>query len=170
MRTALGEKGTAAESRAALAALSLEEGQAATAEAMAREAIAVFEGQMATDNEANARAVLALALAAQGRQPAAAREASRARALMKESQNAMARLPVAIAAARVEAATAPRDAVRALERARQEAEKLGIPRPAFEARRALAEVERRTAPASATATLAALRKDAAARGFRLFAK
>jgi hypothetical protein len=90
--------------------------------------------------------------------------------LVKESQNAMARLPVAIAAARVEAATAPRDAVRALERARQEAEKLGIPRPAFEARRALAEVERRTAPASATATLAALRKDAAARGFTLFAK
>ena len=90
MRTALGEKGTAAESRAALAALALEEGQAANAEALAREAIAVFEGQMATDNEANARAVLALALAGQGRQPAAAREASRARALMKESQNAMA--------------------------------------------------------------------------------
>jgi hypothetical protein len=45
MRTALGEKGTAAESRAALAALSLEEGQAATAEAMAREAIAVFEAE-----------------------------------------------------------------------------------------------------------------------------
>ena len=109
MRTALGEKGTAAESRAALAVLALEEGQPANAEALAREAIAVFEGQMANDNEANARAVLALALVAQGRQPAAAREASRARALVRESQNAMSRLPVTIAAARVEAATAPRD-------------------------------------------------------------
>ena len=170
MRTALGEKGTAAESRAALAVLALEEGQAANAEALSREAIAVFEGQMASDNEANARAVLALALAAQGRQPAAVREAARARALVKESQNAMARLPVAIAAARVDAAAAPRDALRALDAARREAEKLGIPRPVFEARRAQAEIERRTSAASSAATLASLRKDAAARGFTLFAK
>jgi tetratricopeptide (TPR) repeat protein len=170
MRTALGEKGTAAESRAALARLALDEGQPAAAEAMAREAIAVFENQMANDNEATARGVLALALAGQGRQPAAAREASRARALVKDSQNALARLPVAIAAAQVEAASAPRDAVRALEAARREAEQLGIPRAAFEARRALADVERRTSPGSSAATLASLRQDAAARGFNLFAR
>jgi hypothetical protein len=125
---------------------------------------------MAKDNEANARAVLALSLAGQGKQPAALREALRARALVKDSQNAMARLPVAIAAARVEAATAPRDAIRALDAARREAEKLGIPRPAFEARRALAEIERRTVPARAATTLAALSKDAASRGFTLFAR
>ena len=107
---------------------------------------------------------------AQGRQPAAAREASRARALVRESQNAMSRLPVAIAAARVDAVTAPREAMRALDAARREAEKLGIARAAFEARRAQAEVERRTAPASSTATLASLRTDAAARGFTLFAR
>ena len=170
MRTALGEKGTAAESRAALAALSLEEGQPAAAEAVAREAVTVFESQMASDNEATARAVVALAMAAQGRQAAALREASRARALVKDSQNAMARLPVLIAAARVEAVGAPRDALRALSAARQEAEKLGIPRYALEARRALAEVERRTSAGSSAATLASLRADAAGRGFNLFAR
>jgi tetratricopeptide (TPR) repeat protein/tRNA A-37 threonylcarbamoyl transferase component Bud32 len=170
IRTALGEKGTAAESRSAMAALALEEGQPPAAEMLAREAAAVFEGQMASDNEAYARALAAVAMATQGRQPAAAREAARARALVQRSQNTMVRLPVAIAAARVEAATAPRDALRALDAARREAEKLGVPRAAFEARRAIAEVERRTSAPGAAATLAALRNDAAGRGFALFAR
>ncbi len=76
IRTALGEKETAAESRAALALLALEEGQAPVAEGLAREAAAVFESQMAPGNEAVARATLARALAARARQPAAACEAA----------------------------------------------------------------------------------------------
>ena len=170
IRTALGEKGTAAESRSAMAALALEEGQPAAAEMLAREAAAVFEGQTANDNEAQARSIAAVAMAAQDRQPAAAREAARARALVQRSQNTMVRLPVTINAARVDAATAPRDALRALEAARREAERLGIPRLAFEALRAIAEVERRMASPGAAATLASLRSDAATRGFSLFAR
>lgn len=170
IRTALGEKGTAAESRAAQAVLALEEGQPMAAEALAREAAAVFEGQMASDNEAAARATLALALDALGRRDVALREAARARVLVQRTQNMLVRLPVAIAVARVDGVQAPGKAVSALQAARQDAAKLGLPRFEFEARRALAEVERRTAPAAAAATLEALRKDATARGFRLFAR
>jgi tetratricopeptide (TPR) repeat protein len=170
IRTALGEKGTAAESRAALAALSLEEGQPAAAEAVAREAVAVFEGQTASDNEATTRAVLAMALSAQGRQAAAVREMARARALVKASQNALARLPVAIASARVESVDDARKATAQAEAARSEAEQLGLPRYAFEARRALVEALRRSAPPQALTAQAVLRRDAAARGFNLFAR
>jgi eukaryotic-like serine/threonine-protein kinase len=170
IRTALGEKGTAAESRAALAALSLEEGQPAAAEAVAREAVAVFEGQMASDNEATTRAVLAMALSAQGRQAAAAREIVRARALVKSSQNVLARLPVAIASARVESVADARGGAAAAEIARREAEQIGLPRYAFEARRAIVEALRRSSPPQGLTAQAALRKDAAARGFALFAR
>ena len=171
MRTALGEKGTAAESRAALAGLALAEGQPAAAEA---HGAGSHRGLRGSDGERQrGHGPRRAGPGAGGDRDASRpplREASRARALVKDSQNAMARLPVAVAAAQVEAASAPRDAVRALEAARREAEQLGIPRAAFEARRALADVERRTSPGSSAATLASLRKDAAARGFNLFAR
>jgi tetratricopeptide (TPR) repeat protein/tRNA A-37 threonylcarbamoyl transferase component Bud32/TolB-like protein len=170
IRTALGEKGTAAESRAALALLALEEGQAPVAEGLAREAAAVFETQMAHGNEAVARATLARALASQARNPVAAREASRAQALVKSSQDATARAPVAIAAAIVGAATNPANALRVLEAERLEAVKIGMPRFEFEARRARARIEQRSSPDASAATLAALRRDAAAKGFGLYAR
>ena len=169
MRTALGEKGTAAESRAALAALALEEGQLA-AEALAREAATVFEGQMASDNEAAARATLALALAAQGRRRPPCGEASRARALVRDSQNAMARLPVLIASARIAGASNPPGALKTLEGIRADAARRGIPRLEFDARRAMVEIETRRSPAAGATMKAALQKDAAARGFRLYAR
>jgi len=170
IRTALGEKGTAAESRAAQAVLALEEGQPMVAEPLAREAAAVFEGQMASDNEAAARATLALALDALGRRDVAVREAARARTLVQRTQNMLVRLPVAIAVARVDAVQAPGKAISALQAARQEAAKLGVPRFEFEARRALVEAERRTSPAASAAALESLRNDASARGFTLFAR
>jgi hypothetical protein len=45
-----------------------------------------------------------------------------------------------------------------------------LPRYEYEARRALADIERRDRPAAAAARLEALRRDARARGFGLFAR
>jgi tetratricopeptide (TPR) repeat protein/TolB-like protein/tRNA A-37 threonylcarbamoyl transferase component Bud32 len=170
VRTQLGEKGTAAESRAALAVLELEEGRAAEAEAFARDAAAIFAAQKAPDNEATARATMALAMLAQGRQGQAQREADRARALVPNPQHVLTRLSVAIAVARVQAATDPSAAVRGLDSLVTEAATRGIPRYGFEARRAIAQIESRRSPAAGATLTEALRKDAQAQGFRLYAR
>ena len=67
IRNATGEIRTAAESRLALATLSIEEGRPADAERLARQAAQVFEGQEAVDDEALAYAVVARALLARSR-------------------------------------------------------------------------------------------------------
>jgi tetratricopeptide (TPR) repeat protein len=170
IRTQLGEKGTAAESRVAFAELALEEGRPSDAEALARDAAAVFAGQSAPDTEATSRATLALALLAQGRRGPAEREAERALALVPNPQHVLARMPVAIAAARVDGVGNPAGARRALESVVAEATERGIPRYMFAARRALAEIESRRSPTSGAALMESLRKDAKARGFGLYAK
>jgi hypothetical protein len=170
IRTALGEKGTAAESRSAQATITLEEGRAAEAEALASEAAKVFAGQAAPDNEAMARATLALAMLAQGRRPQAEREIERAQALVKSPQHVLARMPVLIAAARIRSGTNPAAALTSLQAVRADAVARGIPRAEFEARRAIGDVEGRRSLTAGAAVLDALRKDARARGFELFAR
>ena len=170
VRTALGEKGTAAESGAALAALALEEGRAAEAETLVRGAISVFEQQAAPDNEATSRATLALALLAQGRQRLAEGQVERAQTLVRNPQHVLARLPVSIAAARVRGATDVAAALQQLDATRADAFRRSIPRYELEARRAAAEVEGRRSPSAAATLGTALRKDAAARGFGLYAR
>jgi tetratricopeptide (TPR) repeat protein/TolB-like protein/tRNA A-37 threonylcarbamoyl transferase component Bud32 len=170
IRTALGEKGTAAESRSALAAIALEEGRAAEAEKLATEAATVFAGQSAPGNEAMARAVIALAMLAQGRQGPAAREIERARALVKSPQHVLARMPVLIAAARISAAGDPGAALASLESIRAESVKRGIARSEFDARRAMADIEGRRSLSAGATLLDALRQDAKARGFGLYAR
>ncbi|HLG59352.1 MAG TPA: tetratricopeptide repeat protein [Vicinamibacterales bacterium] len=170
IRTTLGEKGTAAESRAALAWLALEEGKAAEAEALARDAAMVFKGQAAPDNEAMARATMALAMVAQGRRALADGEIAQAQSLVNNPQHALARMPVAIAAARVAAAGNPAAAVRTLEAIRADAVGRGIPRYELDARRALAEIEGRRSLTAGATLIEALRKDAKARGFGLYAR
>jgi tetratricopeptide (TPR) repeat protein len=169
LRTQLGEKGTAAESRSALATIALEKGLAADAESLAREAAIVFEEQHATSNEATARATLALAILMQGRRDAALREVQHARALIRNSQNVLARMTVAIAAARIEGTGNAAGAIRELESLRAEAAQRGIPRYEFEARRAIADIEGHSSPTGA-AHIASLQKDAKARGFLLYAR
>jgi hypothetical protein len=170
IRMTLGERGTAAESRGALAVLALEEGRAVEAEKLARGAIAVFAEQSAPGNEAMARATLALAMLAEGRRAPAAREIDRAQALVKNSQHVLARLPVEIAAARVSSDANPGAAVASLEAIRAEAVKRGIPRLEFEARRAIAEIEGRRSLSAGAKLIEALRKDAKTRGFELYAR
>jgi tetratricopeptide (TPR) repeat protein/TolB-like protein len=170
IRTNLGEKVTAAESRSALAVLALEEGRAADAEALARDAAAVLSNQSAPDSEAISRATLALALLAQNRRGPAQREIESARARLPNPQHVLAGMPVAIAGARIEGIANPSAAVRALELLVAEAAARGLPRYGFEARRAIAEVEIRRSRVAGAALIEALRKDAKAQGFGLYAR
>jgi tetratricopeptide (TPR) repeat protein len=169
MRTQLGEKGTAAQSRQALAMIALEESRAAEAESLVREAAMVFEEQHAAENEATARATLALAMSRQGKRDPARREVERARALLRNSQKVFGKMFVAIAASRIESTSDKEAAIRELESLRSDAVRLGLPRYEFEARRALAEIEGPRSAAGA-ARIAALQKDAKQRGLLLYAR
>jgi tetratricopeptide (TPR) repeat protein len=170
IRNALGEKGTAAESRSALAVIALEEGRAADAERLATEAAAVFAAQSAPDNEAMARAVIALAMVAQGRRAQAVREIERAQSLVTSPQHVLARTPVMIAAARVNSESNPGAALGLLESIRADAVKRGIARSEFDARRAIAEIEGRRSLTAGAKAIDALRRDAKSRGFGLYAR
>jgi eukaryotic-like serine/threonine-protein kinase len=169
-RKEMGEKYTIAESQTAIAAIAIEDGRGAEAEKLTREAVAMFASQSAPDNEAIARATLALALQAQGRHGPAQTEAQRALGLVRNPQHVLARLPAVIAAARVKSATNASAALAELEAARADAVAHGIPRFEFEARRAVAEIEGRRSLSAGAALSASLRKDAQARGFGLYAR
>jgi tetratricopeptide (TPR) repeat protein len=169
LRTQLGEKGTAAESRVALAVVALEKGLAADAESLAREAAVVFEEQHASDNEARARAMLALAMLWQNRRDPAFREVEHAESLVRDSQNVLARMAVGIAMGHLEAVRNPSGAIRQLESLKSEAVQRGILRYEFAARRAIIDIEGRNSAAGAM-HLTSLQKDAKARGYLLYAR
>jgi hypothetical protein len=87
--------------------------------------------------------------------------------------NVMARMPVAIAAARVDGIEHPAAAIQTLESIRADAERRGLPRLAFESRRAI--VQLRSGPSRNVASVTSaeaesLRNDAKARGFGLYAR
>ena len=170
IHTELGEKGRAADSRLALAVVALEEGDSAEAETLAREAALVFVEQKVQDNEATARATLALALEARDRDADAAREIARARQLAKDQKSTLVRMDVALAGARVDAARDPSGAVKTLESVRAEAVRRGVPKYEFLARRAIAEIEDRRTPPAGAKLAEALRQDAKARGYGLYAR
>ncbi len=80
-------KGFAAESRAALAEVALEEHEPARAESLARIAVQQFAQQSQVESEAWAQALLAAALHAQGRQAEAIKAIDQARRLAQHCQN-----------------------------------------------------------------------------------
>jgi tetratricopeptide (TPR) repeat protein len=170
IRMQLGEKGTAAESHTAQAWIALEEGRAADGEMLARNAAAVFKEQAAPGNEAVARAAMATAMSAQNRRSPAEREIERALSLVKNPQHVLARMPVAIAAARIRGSSNPGPALRELDALRADAAQRGILRYELEARRAIAEIEGRRSLTAGVTLLEALRKDAKAKGFGLYAR
>ena len=172
VRRKLGEKVTAAESQLGLARVALADRRTADAERLAREAVSIVTGQNTPDIEATARTVLATAIAAAGRSDAAFAEAERARSLMRESPNVVARLAVTIAGSRIKAVARPaqaKEAVARLESAEAEASRLDLALLRFEAALALAEIAARSNHPDGVARLAALEQDARARGFGLIA-
>ena len=150
--------------------LALEDGKAAEAEALAGGAAAVFATQSAPGAEAMARATHALALQAEGRGAAARAEVERAQRLVRNPQQVLFRLPVLIASARIAGSSNPTGALKTLDGIRADAAARGMPRFEFDARRAMVEIEARRSPAAGATMKAALQKDAAARGFRLYAR
>ena len=168
IRNEIGEKGTTAESRLALATVSLEEGRPAEAEGPAGEAAEQFREQKDADNEALALAILARSLLAQNKPSEAQQGIARAPGV----GSAYPRLSMAIVAARVDAASGkPAAAFESLKTTLAKATNTGMLGLQFEARLALGEIEMKSGDrAAGQARLEALEREAAARGYGLIAR
>lgn len=167
LRQKLEERGTTASSRLALARLSLLQGNPTEAESIARQAAAAFTEQQAEDDQAQALALVAEALTAQRRGPAARDVMARAASLGQRSQNRLVRFSLALSNARVDAATGrTAEARRALESTVREAAALGFRGYELEARLRLGEIEIAGPDRAAGRTrLTALAQEASTAGF-----
>jgi TolB-like protein/Tfp pilus assembly protein PilF/predicted Ser/Thr protein kinase len=175
IRRDLGEKGSTAETRLDLAWLALEQGRLAEAQAMLTPSIDELRKEGELDLAAYGEAALALALLGQGRQAEASAAAERARALAEKGQSRGIWLMVAIAGARVEAASNDQqriaEARQTLTLVESEASKLGFVDRQLEARLALAEIDLKGIEAqSAGVRLAELQRRAQQLGFGLIAQ
>jgi eukaryotic-like serine/threonine-protein kinase len=175
LRKEIGDQRGIADSKLALASLSIETGQFAAAEAAALEGVTGFHKQNATDNEALARAVLARAQLAQGKTAAATEGSGQALALAQKSEDTTVRLTVAIEAARIRAASGNQadvtESVNVLKKAMTDATKEGLTGLLLQARLALGEVEITHGDrASGRSRLVVVQKDATAKGFLLVAR
>jgi eukaryotic-like serine/threonine-protein kinase len=168
----LGMAGPVMGNRVRLAAILLEEGRAAQAEAMVQGPIAHFQAT-APDalQELVARIVLSRSLLAQGKLAGAQSSSERMASLARTMETRDVALAAAIAVAEVEAAAGrPDAAIRSLQRTIAESHKAGYRFREFEARLALGEIElKHGRVAAGRARLAALEKDARAKQFILIA-
>jgi len=172
LRNRAGETQTAAETKVALARLSIEEERAADAETVVRDCIHQFHEQQQADDELTATGVLIQALLAQGKRADAQKEIEAAQALTAKSQNLLVRLQFAVASARVDLTSEhPESAQRLLEQSLQEARGHGFLGVELETRLALAELARKNGHTSAAKEqLISLEKTARAKGFGLIAR
>jgi eukaryotic-like serine/threonine-protein kinase len=168
----IGEKTSAAGSRVWLARIALEQRRGAEAEALTRAAAEAFRSQKRIDDEAWAQGSLAEALVAQRKLDEARTAIGRATELIGPSKNRRTRLDVTLSTARVLAGTGRlAEAERQLQAAIVEAQQIHILDRELESRLMLAQVELASGKAAAgRARLAAVRKDAAAKGFGLVAR
>ncbi|HVS00953.1 MAG TPA: tetratricopeptide repeat protein, partial [Thermoanaerobaculia bacterium] len=167
LRQRLGEKGTAAESRLALAGLSLESGDPARADGLARAAAEELRRQGATDGEALALSISALA--ARGDAAAARGAIERAAILLANAQDLRTRLIVQLRAARLgPAGPVTETTLRGIAGQAGQAGFLGIQ---LEAELALAEAAlRQGRAAEGQARLATLQQQSEAMGYGLIAR
>jgi tetratricopeptide (TPR) repeat protein/TolB-like protein len=162
-----GAKGPAAVIRADIAGLALDRGDAVEAEGVAREAEAALHetGQV---EEASAAALVITALLAGGKRTAAEAEAARAAPLLAAAETADARIPLALALARVKVASrkpaSMAEGVKDAEAALADAGKASA-RTALEARCTLGELELAVGRPAGAARLRELERDAAKMGF-----
>jgi eukaryotic-like serine/threonine-protein kinase len=169
----VGVVGPVMENRVRLAAILLEEGGAAEAEAMAQGAITHFQAT-APDalEELLARIVLSRCLLAQGKLPEAQSSSERMAALARTMETRDVALAAAIAVAEVQAAAGrPDAAIRSLQRTISETRKTGYRWREFEARLALGQIEVKHGRAEAgRARLLELEKEARDKQFLLIAR
>jgi eukaryotic-like serine/threonine-protein kinase len=161
------DKGAIAEGQLAIASLYMEKGDPGRARTNAEQAIEQFHAEAQTDDEAEARAVLARALAAQGALEKAGEEISAAERLAAKSQSYELRITVQLAAGLVRAATGEiAEARRLLAGVRDETLSTGYAGLELEARLELGRLEaERGDRAQGRALLAAVEKDARDKGF-----
>ncbi len=176
IREGIGE--STAENRLALAILALDEGRPADSEADARSAADEFRTKLLIGKEAQAEAVLARSLLAQGK-PSATESIAHAAALARQIDDPALRLPVelevSIAAARIQSGSGKRhlqiEAMDTLARNLTEANRKHMLELQFEAALALGEIEIESGRASAgRARLQGLEKTATGKGYLLIAK
>jgi tetratricopeptide (TPR) repeat protein len=180
LREKLGEKGSAAESRLALAEISLEEGRPAEAESVAKDVALEFQGEKMPEMEATAYSLVARAQLDQRKYEAARYTVEQAAVLSPQSQEPFGRLSNAIVAARAHraaeenSALGRREASEALRRLRSvvtEARKFGFLGVELEARLAMGEIEMKSGLTEAgSKRLADLEKTAQAKGYGLIAR
>jgi len=119
-----------------------------------------------TDDEIEARAILAYVLVAEGKTADAQAEINSAQKLVKKSQNALTRLKLQIIAARQRARTNTVEAKDRLETILSDATKYGFIGYELEAKLALGEIEMNSGKTTAGRLhLASLQKEAMASGF-----
>ena len=171
IREKTGEKGDASQSRLSLAEISLEEGRPFEGERSARQAEEEFRNQKALDDQAKAEAVLAGSLLAQMKLSEAEIVIASARKLVSRSGNRNARIYVAIADARIRAASGKNDEAKKIAAVSlRDAQEAGFVGLQLEARLALGEIEIKAGNfAAGRARLEALERDASTNGFALTA-
>jgi len=167
-----GEKTAAAVSRMGLARIALEQRRGADAEALVRTVVEDFRTRKLAEDEAWAQGLLAEAFVSQRKLDEARSAIRRATELIETTKSRRTRLDVNLATARVLAATGSlADAERRLQAAIVEARQIHFVDREFESRLTLGQVELVSGKeAAGRARLAALRKDAAAKGFGLVAR
>jgi tetratricopeptide (TPR) repeat protein len=163
----MGDKATVAETRSRYAELLIEEGQLQEAETLLRQALEQFVAERLSDDEIEGRAILANALAAQGKTVEAQSEINSAQKLATKSQNAATRLKLQIVAARQRARTDTIVKTKdRLETVRTAATKYGFVGDELEAELALGELEMNSGKtATGRLHLTSLQKAAMASGF-----
>jgi tetratricopeptide (TPR) repeat protein len=176
VRRKLGDAGLVAQSRAALASLSLEEGHPAQAETELRAVLPEFEQEKDVVNEVTGNVELSQTLLMQGKLEDAEKVILHASQLSRSSPDPAVKLPVAIQKARVKFAGAAADYAgrRAVADARHQlqsvvatARRLRYFRLEYEGRLALGELELKANPPSGRLQLSALAKEAHEHGLEL---
>ncbi len=179
IRTSAGDVLTVGEAQLSLADLSLEEAHSAVEqEAVMRRALSIFQQQKARDDEIQAWCLLARALLAEKKQPAAKEAMQHARSLAAKSQSPEIRWQTTITATRIETARPDIAQDASVLSARKElnaiiakSQELGYQGIALDARLALAEVEMKVGQtAVGRAHLDAIAADAKAKGYKLLAR
>jgi DNA-binding winged helix-turn-helix (wHTH) protein/tetratricopeptide (TPR) repeat protein/TolB-like protein len=171
----IGDKRSGAETDLAMADLLVDQGAGVEAAVVASKVAEEFDRERVSSDESLAYAVIAHAFLAQQRVADARRAVERAKALLGKGLNRQVALAVAIAAARVDAASGgpanTNRAAKSLQSALAEATVAGFVNYQLEARLALGEIKMRSGGSAQTrTTLEILEKDAAARGFSLIAR
>jgi tetratricopeptide (TPR) repeat protein len=171
LREELGEKVPAAETRMAIAQLSVEAGKAADAEAPIRRAIEVFKAEKVFRLEALAMAHLAELYVDLGRLPEAESTVAAMKALAEKDTNVEDRASFSHAEARVLAAKGRvADAVRLLRSSIGELRKKKSVRDELENRLLLGQIETRSGDAAGSRRLDEVRKDAERQGLVALAR